>query len=139
MLYFMRIKPMTEQSLYLTQLLGTYLVLMGLLMGLRRRFFIAAVREFIASRPLRFVIPVIELVAGLALVIAHNVWTWGPEVVVTIVGWLMVLESFIYMALPEKFVIKFFTFCNKSGMYFWGGFASLLFGLWLINVGFFGG
>lgn len=130
---------MTEQSLYLVQLLGAYLVLMGLLMGMRRRFFIAAVREFIASRPMRLFAPVLQLIAGLALILAHNVWTWGPEVVVTIVGWLMALEALTYMVLPEKKVIAWFTFCNKSGLYFWGGLASILFGLWLINVGFFGG
>lgn len=125
-----------ENSLYLAQLLGMYFILVGLLMMFRQKFFIHAVRDFIDSRVLRFLVPIFELLAGIALVLAHNVWTWGFEGVVTVIGWVLIVEALFYLALPEKKVVKWLTAWNKSSVYLWGGALSILIGLLLAVKGF---
>lgn len=128
--------PLMESSLFLAQLIGLYLLLIGAIMTLRRRFFIVVVKEFIENRTMRVIIPIIELVAGLALVLLHNVWVMGYEVVITIFGWLMVAESFFYLAAPEKMVKKFMLFFNKRKVYLVGGVLSVLLGAYLMYEGF---
>lgn len=87
---------------------------------------------------MRFIIPIIELIAGLALVLAHNIWVWGPEVIVTLVGWMMIVEALLYYLVPEKKLVKVLTWFNRSGVYIWGGLVSIAAGLYLASVGFAG-
>lgn len=123
-------------SLYLAQIIGLYLVLVGLIMMMRRRYFMAAVKEFVHDKALLFVIPIVELLAGLALVVAHNIWVWSWEVIITITGWLMVIEALSYLVLPEKTIVKWISWFNKDKVYFFGGIASVAFGLYLVLIGF---
>lgn len=127
---------MNPASLFLAQLLGLYLLLIGILMMIRRKFFIHAVHDYIESRALRFVIPAIELIAGLALVLKHPVWSWSPATAITIVGWLMVLEPLAYFMIPEKRLTKWLNAMNTETMYVLGGLFSLVLGVILVLYGF---
>lgn len=127
---------METTSSFLMQLIGVYILLIGLIMMLRRKFFIHAMHDFIYNRALRFVIPALELAAGLALILTHNVWTVGPELIVTCVGWLLAIESVLYLLLPEKTLIKSLSALNNKKMYVVGGALSMALGIYLIVVGF---
>lgn len=127
---------MNESSIFLAQLMGSYLVLVGLLVVLRRKFFLHAMKDFLQSRALRFVVPFIELTAGLALVLTHNIWVWGSEVIITIVGWMMIIESLAYLAIPEKKLVKVLSAMNTNGMYLVCGVLCIVLGLYLAGEGF---
>jgi len=47
-----------------------------------------------------FVSGILLLVAGLAIVRVHNVWSGGWRVVVTVLGWLAVISGILRMLLP---------------------------------------
>ena len=127
---------MNPSSLFLAQLLGLYLLLVGVLMVIRRKFFIHAVHDYIEHRALRFLFPMIELVAGLALVLKHRVWDTTPAVLITVVGWLMVLEPLGYFLIPEKRLVKWLNALNTSTMYVVGGLLSVALGVVLVLYGF---
>ena len=38
---------------------------------------------------------------GLAVVLAHNVWVWGLPVIVTLMGWAMIVKSLFYLFVPR--------------------------------------
>ena len=40
--------------------------------------------------------------AGLAIVLTHNVWVWGWPVIVTILGWLMMLRGAVRILVPQQ-------------------------------------
>ena len=41
-----------------------------------------------------------NLLLGLMVALGHNVWVWGPPVIVTLAGWLMTLKGAMYLLLP---------------------------------------
>lgn len=127
---------MEETTLFLAKLIGVYMALVGGMMMVRRRFFMHAVRDFIQDRALRFMIPIIELVAGISMVLVHNIWEGTAAIVITAIAWIMVAESVFYLALPEKTVKRFLTACNRKPVYFIGGLASIAVGVYLIVEGF---
>jgi Domain of unknown function (DUF373). len=43
----------------------------------------------------------ITLVIGLAMVLAHNIWTPSWQVVITIIGWLALLKGLAHLFLPD--------------------------------------
>ena len=50
-----------------------------------------------------FILGLITLAAGLAMVLAHNIWSGGALVViVTIVGWISLLKSLLLLFLPPE-------------------------------------
>ena len=38
---------------------------------------------------------------GLAVVLAHNIWVWGLPVIVTLMGWAMIVKSLFYLFVPR--------------------------------------
>ena len=125
-----------ELSIFLSQVIGVYLVLIGLICVIRRKMMMAAIADVINTRGLIYLIAILELLAGIALVVSHNVWVWDTAVIVTIVGWLMLIESLAYLVLPYRLVAKIFRAFNKKGWYVGGGIVSIVLGLYLAGVGF---
>ena len=66
-----------------------------------RQLFIRQQTSQIGNDPgLIFVSGILLLVAGLAIVRVHNVWSGGWRVVVTVLGWLAVISGILRMLLP---------------------------------------
>jgi hypothetical protein len=42
-----------------------------------------------------------NLLLGLFLILGHNIWRWGPPVIVTLTAWLMTLKSIVYLLFPR--------------------------------------
>ena len=38
---------------------------------------------------------------GAAIVLGHNVWVWNIPVLVTLVGWLTMIKSAVYLVIPR--------------------------------------
>jgi len=62
-------------TLILSQVFGVYLVVVGVALMARRKYFSSVFAGFVEDKLLRMVIAIVELIAGLFLVITHQVWT----------------------------------------------------------------
>jgi hypothetical protein len=123
-------------EIFLAKLFGMYFILMGVIMLLRRRSIIPAIKDFASNSGLRFVIAAIELVAGLALVIGYPVVSLSIAGIISLVGYMMVIESIIYMSMPAKFVQNFIKSFNKPVWYHTGGALAIVAGIYLAGTGF---
>ncbi len=92
-------------SRYIARLMGPVLLIIGIgmVMGMLTEgdAYSSLLKEFIASRALIFVTGVLALVAGVAIVNAHNVWEPDWRVVITVLGWLFILRGFMNLVFPE--------------------------------------
>ena len=125
-----------DLSIFLSQVIGIYLVLIGLICVIRRKMMMSAVAEMVKNRGLIYIVCILELLAGIGLVVSHNIWSWNATVIVTLVGWLMLIESVVYLVLPYKVVSKIFRMFNTPRWYVGGGVLSVVLGLYLAGVGF---
>jgi len=57
-------------------------------------------KEFIASRQVIFLTGILALTAGWAIVHAHNLWVSDWRVIVTVLGWLLVLRGVMLLVFP---------------------------------------
>ncbi len=87
-------------SILLARLIGPVLVVAGLAALVNPKFLQEIASEFLASRALIFIAGFLTLLAGLAIVNTHNVWSGGWPVVITVLGWLMVLGGVLRMGFP---------------------------------------
>ena len=92
---------MSKETRFLCRLLGLYCLITALAMLAQREATVATVAALLHDRPLMYVLGVWCLLAGLAIILVHNVWAGGPApVIVTVIGWLTLLKGVAFVGLP---------------------------------------
>jgi hypothetical protein len=93
-----------DRSKYIARLMGPVMLVIGIGMALgliiEGESYSSLLKEFIGSRALIFITGVLALLAGLAIVNAHNLWVRDWRVIVTILGWLLVLRGIMLLLFP---------------------------------------
>ena len=131
--------PITSpRTLFLSKLLGLYLVLLSLAMLTHRQSTLDSMTALMQNPPLLFVTAVIAMAAALAMVLGHNVWSGGAlPLVVTLTGWLMLLKSALLLFLsPQAANAFFFTALGYQQHFYLYTAIPLLLGLYLTAAGF---
>ncbi|MGE4064396.1 MAG: hypothetical protein AB7E79_13600 [Rhodospirillaceae bacterium] len=123
-------------SQYLAGLIGVTLIILGPIFIARRAYFAGVFAEIADQDLLRSVAAIFELVAGIALVLAHNVWAPFPAAVVTFFGWLMVIEGTAYLVMPNAAVTHMIGILNKRALYVPAGVLAVLVGAYLTGFAF---
>jgi hypothetical protein len=128
---------MSPLTIFLAKLLGLYCVVLALAMMVRGQSGAAAIKALVANSPLLLFVELIGLAIGLAMVLAHNVWSGGIlPIVVTLVGWLVVIRSAVLLALPPQTAMKLVDRLQyEKHFYVYMG-ATLVLGLYLTYAGF---
>ena len=129
---------MSFRTLFLSRLLGLFFLICGLAMLLHEQVYTAALAT-VAYNPLamRWIALLITL-AGLAMVLAHNVWSKPPvAVIVTLLGWLTLIKGIAYLFLPARWLEGFFQAVLNCGACLYAAPAFLLvLGAYLTYEGF---
>jgi hypothetical protein len=95
-----------QSSAFIAKLVGPMLVVVGVGMLINQDTYHAIIREFLHSGALVYLAGLLSLLAGLAIVNAHNSWQAEWSVIITILGWLMLIGGIVRIALPH-FTVSF--------------------------------
>jgi hypothetical protein len=91
-------------STFLARLMGPVMLTIGVGMVfgmlLEGDAYSSLMKEFIASRALHIITGGLALIAGLAVVNAHNLWVPDWRVIVTILGWLLIVRGISNLVFP---------------------------------------
>jgi len=123
-------------TILLSKVLGLYISAVCLAVLLRRDAFVELVGKFARDRSLRAIFSGLGLLGGLFLVTLHRAWSPAPAFIVSLLGWMAVLECLAYLLLPERAVQSFLAAFEKPGPLVALGAAGLLLGLYLAASGF---
>ena len=91
-----------DTSLFLAKLIGPIFVIVGIGLLLNGDRYRAVVDEVMSSHALLYIFGAIALTGGLAIVLTHNVWVWDWPVIITIVGWLMIVRGSFRIVFPQQ-------------------------------------
>lgn len=123
-------------TLFLTKLFGIYFVLIGLVVLLRRGSILPIIREILSNRSLIFVLGAAELIAGLALVLIYPTIGFTIPGILSVIGWMLVVEGVLYMLLPVRKIKKMVASFNKPSWYLSGAVLSVALGGYLLAFGY---
>jgi hypothetical protein len=123
-------------TILLAKVLGLFLVIVGAAIMLRRRYFLPVFGAYPEQRLIRAVVSLAQLLAGLFLVTMHSVWSSFPAAIITIIGWMAVIEAGIYLLLPDDMVARFIRTFNTESWYIIGGVLAIAVGAYLATFGF---
>jgi len=122
-------------SMFYAQVIGLWLFLVGLAMLVHHARFKKISHEFLTNSSLITFSGMVGLAIGLLIVISHNIWVSTWPVVVTIIGWLFIIQGILRIFFPEHFSKMMKDLLAKSG-YTVMSWIWLLVGLYLIWAGF---
>lgn len=122
--------------IFFAKLFGLYFLVVGVMVLWRKKSIMPALQELASNRALVLVIALVEIAAGLALVIARPDVTFNWQGLISLIGWMMVIEGLLYLALPAKAIRSLMSWFNKPAWFMSGGIISLLFGIYLTGIGF---
>ena len=91
-----------QTSIFLARLIGTPLLIIGAAVLLNQAWYRTMIREVIASKISFYVAAALGLIVGLAIVLAHNVWTLNWRVLITLFGWINFLRGVITVLFPAQ-------------------------------------
>lgn len=86
-----------DKSIYLAKLLGPVLAVVGLGFLMRRVEFVGVFRDVASNPTVIFVMCVLGLLGGVALILAHNIWAADWRLTITILGWWSAIESAVWL------------------------------------------
>jgi len=100
---------MSPRTVFLSRLIGLYCIFVALSMITRRQATVESVTALLHDPSMMLILGVITLASGLAMVLAHNIWSEGAlAVIVTLVGWITLIKSLLFLFLPHEMEAKLF-------------------------------
>ena len=88
-------------SIFLAMLIGPVALVVGLGILLNAAMFRRLAEEFLADDALVYLSGLITMTGGMAVVLTHNLWVGDWRVIITILGWLMVIGGAVRIAFPQ--------------------------------------
>ena len=101
-------------SVFLAKLLGPILLVTGVAMLVNRKDLDALAQELLRSRALLFLLGFIDLSVGLALVLTHNVWVADWRIIITLLGWLLLVRGAVRLLIPDQIKAFATTFLRNT-------------------------
>ena len=93
-----------QASIFLARLLGPVLLVIGAGILINPSLFRTVGAELARSATLVYLFGVVDLAAGLAIVLTHNVWLVSWRVLITLFGWMLIIRGAVRILLTEKVV-----------------------------------
>jgi hypothetical protein len=88
-------------AVFIARLAGPFFIAAAVGMLLNRAIYAAMIAEFVHSYALIYIAGLLALVGGLAILNVHRAWTSDWRVIITVLGWLMVIGGVVRIVLPQ--------------------------------------
>jgi hypothetical protein len=128
---------MSPLTLYLGKFFGLSCLLVFAVLAIRPRSSQAAITALVGDPALMLITGIVTTAAGVATVIAHNIWSGGAlPVVVTLFGWITLLKGLALMAAPPSWLRGLYRSVYGARRFHLVMAAGTAFSAWLTVIAF---
>lgn len=117
------------------RVIGPYLAVVAIVATARSSAMASMLAQFTSVPVLSWVVGAIVLACGTAIVAFHQYWRTPAAVIVSVVGWLLVVRGVFLMAFPTAFASLADRMMATAGSWTWLYVVMALMGLYLTYVG----
>ncbi len=117
-----------QTSRYLAKLIGPVFLAIGLGLLLNAELFRAMGEQFLQSYALIYLSGLVALSAGIAIVLAHNVWAPDWRAIITVLGWLAIVGGVARIVFPQFVVSVGTAMFHQPAMPWLAGIGVLVLG-----------
>jgi hypothetical protein len=123
-------------SIFLARLLGPLLLLPGIGLLVNPRAFRAMATEVAGSVTLVYLFGLLDFAAGLTIVLVHNVWTVNWRVLITLIGWLLLIRGAARILITDTLIGYAKALIRNKRLYPVSGGVLVILGLVLCYFGY---
>jgi vacuolar-type H+-ATPase subunit I/STV1 len=128
---------MCARTIFLAKLIGLFLLIVGLSVLTQSPWMADTLKGIMHDRPLSYVLGMIVLASGLAIVLVHNRWSGGLlAVVVTILGWITLIKGAFLLLLPPDMLTNLYGTLQIGNVVYVYGAIDIVIGAYLTIGGF---
>ncbi|MGD9108106.1 MAG: hypothetical protein PVI75_02940 [Gammaproteobacteria bacterium] len=124
-------------SIFLARVFGLYLVIMCLAVLFRTQYIQTAYDELVANKAHMLFGAVLSLIIGILIVVAHSVFVWDWRLLITLIGYLVLIKGIVLLFFPEHMIKLKSSIMSNRPVYYIIIIIFLLIGLFLAYKGFF--
>ncbi len=126
---------MFSRTIFISRMLGLYCLIASLIMFTHKSAMVEIENTLVHSPAMLFIGGIITLVAGLAIVLGHNVWSGGAApVTVTLLGWISLIKG--VLLLSPGTTSRFWDSFHYEQLYYVYASISFVLGAYLTYAGF---
>lgn len=90
-------------TVFLGRLLGLFTLITSFWLLTERQNTLSTIPALLGDRPAMVIFAIIALAGGLAIILAHNIWSGGVlPILVTLIGWVMLIRGVLFLFLPPE-------------------------------------
>src|SRR5262245_28025863 len=104
-----------QTSVFLARLIGPVLVLVGISMLIDPASYVSMAAEFMKSPALLYLGAALGLLGGMALILTHNLWVADWRIIITLLGWVTLVDSISWLLFPRKVAAFWSPLLEVSG------------------------
>src|SRR5262245_23086804 len=90
-----------QNSAFLAKLMGPLFLAVGIGLIVNAATYRKLAGEFLDSTALVYLSGILTMIAGLAIVLTHNVWALEWRVLITLLGWLLAIGGAVRIVMPQ--------------------------------------
>lgn len=111
---------MSSRTVFLSRLIGLYSIVVALAMAARRQATVDIVTALLHNQAALFLVGIVGVVIGLAMILGHNIWSGGAvPVIVTLVGWAALAKGLLFLFLTPEAATAFYLGALQYEHYFY--------------------
>ncbi|MBY0292429.1 MAG: hypothetical protein K2W92_03985 [Alphaproteobacteria bacterium] len=123
-------------SIFLAKAIGFYYIIMSLSFFIKKRKLKLQIINIMNNPALMLVTSFIALIMGILIVVSHNIWTEDWRVIITIVGWMVLIKGINIILFPEFLVNMSIKWIQNNIFYYTTFSFVFLIGTILIYYGY---
>ena len=106
-------------------------------MLMHKQAFVELITAMLQDRSLLFIVGIITAIAGLAIVLTHNIWSGGAlPIIVTLFGWTILLKGLLSVFFAPEMIMSMVDKIHFEEYFYIYAAAPLILGLYLTYAGF---
>ncbi|KTD46238.1 Integral membrane protein (PIN domain superfamily) [Legionella quateirensis] len=123
-------------TLFFAQGIGLYLIIIAIIMLTRAAYYQEMLTHLKVGSATIVVAATMGLIIGILMVLVHNIWIWESDVLITIIAWLLVIKSVMWLAFPEC-MVKYTEKVYSGRGYYLVAIIAAIIGIILLAHGFY--
>ena len=128
---------MSARTIFLSRLIGLYSLVTSVSMLMHKGAMVETVAALANAPPLLLIGGMFTLLAGLALVLSHNLWSGGAlPLVNTLLGWVLLFRGIVLVFISPGGAAALYEALHFEQLYYLYVAIPLALGLYLTGAGF---
>lgn len=121
--------------MFLAQLIGFVFFVTGFSMVAKRKMILHIFEDLVKNRALSYLFGVVLLALGFLIVTNHNNWSGVTEVIITLLGIDLMLESLVYIFFSKGTLERIFKTLTNKDLYYTMAVLYFFLGGYLLGSG----